>query len=248
MMQKGIAGALLFFLAMGDVNATDRRVALVIGNSAYVHMSARPGSKRDAANIAGALEKLGFQVIAGYDVDKASLEVRARDFAAALAGADVGVFFYAGRGLQIAGRNFLIPVDAQSLTAQTLDAQTVPLDLVYGSLEGRAKTKILLIDADRDNPLSTSGPKGFASGTEKIGVGAVISFCTQPGSVALDGSGGNSPYVAALLRRIAVAGKDLAAALDEVRDDVRSATNNKQIPWYHSSLPEKFYFVQPSKN
>jgi uncharacterized caspase-like protein len=246
MTQSWIAGALFCFLAMGDLNAAETRVALTIGNSTYMHMSARSSARPGAAQVAEALEGLGFHVIRAYDVDKAGLEASARDFGNRLAGAEVGVFFYAGRGLQIAGRNYLVPVDAQPLTGQTLDAQTVPLDLVDGVLEGKAKTKIILIDADRDNPLSVGRKTGFASAPASMEAGALISFSTQPGNVAVDASDGSSPYIAALLRRIAVADKDLAAALDEVRGDVMAATNYKQVPWYHSSLQEKFYFVRPS--
>jgi uncharacterized caspase-like protein len=160
----------------------------------------------------------------------------------------VGVFFYVGRGVQIAGRNFLIPVDAQPLTPRTLDAQAILLDTVYNPLEATAKTKILLIDADRDNPLArTSYTKSktetvFAS--PLIGARTLIGFSTQPGNVALDEVGGKSPYVAALLKRIGIVGQDLATILDGVRNDVRTVTNNKQIPWYHSSLQEKFYFAR----
>jgi uncharacterized caspase-like protein len=238
-------------LPTAAANAAQKRVALIIGNSGYVHMSGRSNSKQDAANISGALDGLGFQVITAYDLDKAGFDTRTAEFGRALAGADVGVFFFAGRGVQIAGRNYLVPIDAQSLTVQKLDALTVPLDLVYALLEGRAKTKILLIDADRNNSLTTDSadPKSKetrALAIPKMGVGTLISFSTQPGNVALEGSGGNSPYVAALLRRITIAGQDLAGLLDAVRNDVRTATNNKQIPWYQSSLQEKFYFVQSS--
>src|SRR5262249_9768758 len=227
-----------FLLLTTAAEADEKRVALIIGNSGYVHMSARSNSTHDATHMARALEKFGFQVIAGYDLDKAGFEARIRDFGEALSGADVGVFFYVGRGAQVAGRNFLIPVDAQPLTPQTLDAQTVLMDIVYGSLEPRAKTKILLIDADRDNPLGSADSKRKTEGvfaSPQIGVRTLIGFSTQPGNVVLDGVGDNSPYVAALLRRIEIVGQDLATILDGVRNDVRTVTNNKQIPWYHSS-------------
>ena len=237
-----------FLLQTGAAEAAEKRVALIIGNSGYVHMSGRSNSRQDATDMVSALEKLGFQVIAGYDLSKAGFEARIRDFGEALSGADVGVFFYVGRGAQVSGRNFLIPVDAQPLTPQTLDAQTVLLDIVYGSLQARAKTKILLIDADRDNPLSstadTKSKTEIVFASPLTGVRTLIGFSTQPGNVAFDGVGGNSPYVAALLRRIGVVGQDLATILDGVRNDVRTVTNNKQIPWYHSSLQEKFYFAQ----
>lgn len=245
MTQRWFAAALICLVAMGDLNAAEKRVALTIGNSTYMHMGARSSARPGAAQVAEVLEKLGFHVIRAYDVDKAGLEARTRDFGNRLAGADVGVFFYAGRGLQIAGRNYLVPVDAQPLTGQTLDAQTVPLDLVSGLLDGKAKTKIILIDADRDDPVADRRKTGFASAGANMEAGVLIGFSTQPGNVAVDASGGSSPYVAALLRRIQIAGKDLATALDEVRADVMAATNHRQIPWYHSSLPAKFYIVQP---
>src|SRR5262249_28186269 len=117
----------LFSMQIGF--AAEKRVALIVGNSGYLHMSTRLSAKQDAADVAGALEKLNFRVIASYDVDRAGFEARVRDFGAALESADVGVFFYAGHGAQIDGRNFLVPVDGQFSTVQTLDGQMVPLDL-----------------------------------------------------------------------------------------------------------------------
>jgi uncharacterized caspase-like protein len=118
------------------------------------HTAKLENPKNDAADVAAALRAFGFQVVDGRDLDKAALDRKIRDFATALSGADVGVFFYAGHGLQVGGQNYLVPVDAQLSTAAALDFEMVRLDLVHRTMEREAKTNILFLDACRDNPLA----------------------------------------------------------------------------------------------
>jgi len=137
---------------------------------------------------------------------KGAFDAKVRDFAAALQGATVGVLFYAGHGLQVGGQNYLVPVDTKAETAAALDFQMVRLDLLQRTMEREAQTNIVFLDACRDNPLarnlartmgtrSTEVGRGLAAA--ESGVGTLISFSTQPGNVALDGTGRNSPYAAA---------------------------------------------------
>ncbi len=160
-------------------------------------------------------------------------------------GAKVGVFFYAGHGLQVAGANYLVPVDAKLSTASALDWEMVRLDLVQRTMERETETNVLFLDACRDNPLARNLARAMGTRSAEIGrglaateasVGTLISFSTQPGNVALDGTGRNSPFAGALVKRIGASSDDLSALLIDVRNDVRKETQNKQVPWEHSAL------------
>jgi uncharacterized caspase-like protein len=198
------------------------------------------------------LKKHGFQVLEGYDLDKPGMERKIRDFATALASTpDVALFFYAGHGLQISGQNYLVPIDAQLGAAAAVDFELIRLDLVHRTMEREARTNIIFIDACRNNPLgrdlarkmgTRSAEVGSGLAPVEAGAGTLISFSTQPGNVALDGSGRNSPFAAALIKHAASSKDDLGAILIEVRNDVMKVTKNKQVPWEHSALRGRFYF------
>src|SRR5262245_10227094 len=235
-----------------DVHA-DQRVALVIGNSAYQHTGKLDNPKNDAADMAAVLKQLGFQVIDGYDLDEVAFKRKLRDFSTALRGAEVGLFFFAGHGLQVAGQNYLFPVDAKGEAADALEWEMVSLELVQKTMEyaDTATTKIIFLDACRDNPLARNLARAIGTRSAGIGrglaqvdasVGTLISFSTQPGNVASDGAGRNSPFTGALVKRIATSNDDLSALLIDVRNDVRKETQNAQVPWEHSSLTGRFYF------
>ena len=233
------------------VAATHKRVALVIGNSAYRYTPKLENPKNDATDISAALKKLGFQVIAGIDLDKTGFERVIRDFATSLQGAEVGVFFYAGHGLQVSGHNYLVPIDAQLTTVAALDFEMVRLDLVHRTMEREAQTSILFFDACRNNPLARNLARAMGTRSAEIGsgltavesgVGTLISFSTQPGRVAVDGTGRNSPFAGALVRQLGASNDDLSAILIAVRNDVMRETERKQVPWEHSALTGRFFF------
>jgi len=231
--------------------AAGRKVALVIGNSAYRHTPQLANPRNDASEMAAVLGRYGFQVISGLDLDKAAFDLKVREFAEALSGADAGIFFYAGHGLQSGGQNYLIPIDAKLASGAGLDFETVRLDLVQRTMERETKTSIIFLDACRDNPLARglarsmgtrSAEVGRGLASTEAGIGTLISFATQPGNVALDGTGRNSPYAGALARQIGQSSDDLGALLISVRNEVIRATDGKQVPWEHSSLTGRFYF------
>lgn len=237
--------------------AAQKRVALVIGNSAYTHSTPLTNPANDAADMAEILKTAGFTTILGLDVDKRGFDMKVREFARALEQADDGVLFYAGHGLQVGGQNFLIPVDAKLESERDLDFETVRLDFILRQMElGReSKTNIVFLDACRDNPLSRNlarsmGTRSAAVGQGlaqvQTGVGTFISYSTQPGNVALDGSGRNSPFTTALVKRVKEPGRSLNAVMIDVRKDVLSATAGKQVPWDHSALTGDFYFMLAS--
>jgi uncharacterized caspase-like protein len=212
----------------------------VIGNSAYTYAGELANPKNDASDLAAVLRKEGFQVIDGFDLDKPSFDRKVRDFGTALANAEAGVFFYAGHGIQVAGQNYLVPVDAKAETADALDFEMVRLDLVQRTMERATTTNILFLDACRNNPLARNLARAMGTRSMEIGrglapvesgVGTLISFSTQPGNVALDGSGRNSPFAGALVRHIANSSDSLSDLLIAVRNDVRKETDNKQVPW-----------------
>jgi Caspase domain len=229
----------------------DKRVALVIGNSAYQNTSELRNPSHDATDMAAALTRLGFQVTDGRDLDKRAMERTIRQFGLALEGADIALFFYAGHGIQVGGQNHLIPVDARLAGEGDIDFETLPLSLVLKQMEREAKTSLVLLDACRDNPLvrnlaRSMGTRAITIGTGlaevKTGIGTLIGFSTQPGNVAADGVGRNSPYAGALLKHIENSGKDVSGILVDVRNEVLKVTNGTQVPWEHTSLTGQVYF------
>jgi phosphate transport system substrate-binding protein len=251
------AALVLLCLCVGSAAHAAKRVALVIGNSAYQHAGELANTRNDASDMAAVLRTQGFQVIDGFDLDKSALERKIRDFAAALVGAEVGVFFYAGHGMQVSGTNYLVPIDAGLRTASALDFEMVRLDLVQRTMEREAATNILFLDACRDNPLAPNLARAMGTRSADIGrglaaaesgVGTLISFSTQPGNVALDGTGRNSPFAGALIKHLRASNDDLSAILIAVRNDVMRETQRRQVPWEHSALTGRFYFTPNAPN
>jgi hypothetical protein len=201
--------------------------------------------------MSAALQRLGFEVIEGRDLDKRAMERLIRQFGVKLAGADVALFFYAGHGLQVGGQNYLVPTDAKLASEGDVDFEGLALSLVMRQMEREAKTSLVLLDACRDNPLARNLARAMGSTRSsqvgqglaevRTGVGTLIAFSTQPGYVALDGVGRNSPYADALLRHLEVPGNDVSGVLVEVRNDVLKATGGKQVPWEHTSLTGQVY-------
>ena len=154
----------------GSLAAAPNGVALVIGNSAYQHTPRLDNPKNDAADMSAALKKLGFQVIEGFDLDKVAFAAMVRDFGTALKATEVGLFFYAGHGMQVSGHNYLVPVDAKLTTVSALDIEMVRLELVLQTMEREAKTNLLFFDACRNNPLAYTLAQSWARDHFKLGV------------------------------------------------------------------------------
>lgn len=255
---RGLALAGACVLALVSPAVAEKRVALVIGNSAYANAPALANPVNDASDVAEKLKAMGFEVTLGLDADKRALESKLREFSSALEAADAAVLFYAGHGLQIGGRNYLVPIDAKLARERDVEFETVSLDFILRQmeLERASKTNIVFLDACRNNPLArnlarTMGTRavGVGSGLAETvaGVGTFISYSTQPGNVALDGSGRNSPFAEALVKRIREPGKSLTSLMIDVRRDVVSVTEGKQVPWDHSALTGEFYFDLKAK-
>ena len=236
--------------------AAEKRVALVIGNSAYQNTTPLQNPRNDAEDVAARLTGLGFEVVRGFDLAKPAMDGKIADFLKALSGADVAVFFYGGHGLQVSDQNYLVPIDAKLQTASSLNFETVRLASVQQAMEGEAKTNIIFLDACRDNPLARNLARALGTRSAepplelaavKAAIGTVISFSTQPGNVALDGEGRNSPFAAALVDHLADP-ESITDILMSVRNDVVSATNQHQVPWEHSALRANFFFAGPPES
>lgn len=232
--------------------AAAERVALVIGNGAYQHTATLANPANDSRAVAGALRELGFTVYDGIDLTRSQMEALIGHFAKDAQGAAVGLLFYAGHGLQVAGKNYLVPVDAELGDEADLAFQTVPLDLALAQLERTAATRLILLDACRDNPLARdlrqsmgatrSAAIGQGLAPLSTGLGTLIAYATQPDAVALDGADGNSPFTAALIQHIATPNLEIRQMLTRVRRDVIAVTDGRQVPWDHSSLTGDFFF------
>jgi uncharacterized caspase-like protein len=253
-----LLGKILVVIAAAAIWTTpalaEKRVALVIGNSAYQHAPELKNPRNDAEDMASALGRLGFEVVAGYDLDDRGMAQKVRDFARALDGAETALFFYAGHGLQVKGQNYLAPVNAALKVETDLDFETLPLDLILKQMHS-ARVSLVFLDACRDNPLtrslrastrSTNVGQGLARIDDAAGM--MISYSTQPGNVALDGEGRNSPFSKALLNHIETAGASIGDIMIDVRKQVMADTGEKQIPWENSSLTGRFFFKSAGGN
>ncbi len=250
--------ALMFAVAAPSLAHAETRLALVIGNSAYANASPLANPANDAKDVAEKLKALGFDVKLGLDLDKRGFDATLRDFSTALESADSALVFYAGHGLQIAGRNYLIPVDAKLERERDVEFESVSLDFVLKQMEldRDKKTNIVFLDACRNNPLTRNLARSMGTRSASIGsglaetfagVGTFISYSTQPGNVALDGAGRNSPFASALVAHMGAAGKSLTSMMIDVRKDVVASTGGKQVPWDHSALTGDFYFDPNAK-
>jgi tetratricopeptide (TPR) repeat protein len=222
-----------------------RRVALVIGNGKYQFAAPLVNPPNDAADIAQALRKLSFDVVEGRDLDRPGMDNAIRQFGRKLDGADIALFFYAGHGLQINGKNYLVPVDAKLERPGDLALDAVDIGNVLAQMEAEKRVNLVFLDACRDNPLARSLARSLGTRSSAVGqglasiqsaIGTMIAYATQPDNVALDGEGRNSPFTAALLKHIVTPGLEIGTLMKRVRADVIAATREKQVPWDHSSL------------
>ena len=228
-----------------------KRVALVIANAAYSNVPRLTNPPADAALVAGSLRRAGFSsVITVRDADKAALESALQRFGAEAEGADVAMVYYAGHGIEVAGRNFLIPVSARLVRERDADVEAVALDTVLRQAEG-AKLRLVVLDACRENPFAVSMTRAGQGRSIGRGLGRVepdgdtlVVYAAKAGAIAADGDGANSPFARALSTRIVEPGLEISLLFRRVRDDVLTATRRQQEPFTYGSLSgSEFYFV-----
>jgi len=223
------------------------RVALVIGNSRYKEAPLK-NPVNDAAAIGDNLKKIGFSVISQLDTGKAAMEDAIRSYSEQLAKSKgVGLFYFAGHGLQVSWRNFLVPVDASLDRVDDIPRQTVDLAALLGGL-GKAGNpmNIVILDACRDNPFGGTLKSGKGLSQMDAPIGTLLAYATAPGNVASDGSGGNGLYTGNLLREIHTPEAKIEDIFKRVRLAVRRASQGQQVPWESTSLEEDFYFLPPA--
>jgi uncharacterized caspase-like protein len=244
-----------------------RRVALVIGNSAYKNVPALANPQKDAEAIAASLRNIGFdQVTLANNATRETLIDSLGAFADQAEKADWAMVYYAGHGMEVGGINYLVPIDAKLAVDRDIQFQAVPLDQVLAAVDSAKKLKLVVLDACRDNPFSprqteaptsaaatpTAGAKitsrsiGRGLAEVKTAGGTLVVFAAKNGQVALDGDGDNSPFAVAVLQRIATPGVEINKLFRLVRDDVMEATAGRQEPYTYGSLPgkEDFFFVE----
>ncbi len=240
-------------LAWSGPAAAERRVALVIGNSAYQNVARLDNPRNDASLMAGTLASLGFTLVGGgaqLDLDKASLDNAVQSFGRLIQGVDVALFYYAGHGVQVNGANYLVPVNANATREADVDFQMLDINLVLRQMQGSGtRLNMVILDACRNNPFGGRGLRSADGGLAQMRApeGTLISYATQPGSVAQDGNDGHSPYTKALAATVREPGLDIFDTFNQVGLTVKRATGGAQQPWVSSSpIDGKFYFVAPA--
>lgn len=246
--------ACVLFITFGGLASAEKRIALVIGNSAYKSSPLR-NPKNDAELMASTLKGTGFDVTLLTDVTHHDMKLAMIRFGRKLRSTDtVGLFYYAGHGVQVRGNNYLIPVDAEIQDESEVDVFAIDVNDYLRTMErSSSRINIVVLDACRNNPFASSF-RSQSRGLARVDApkGTYIAYATAPGRVAQDGTKGNSPYTQALANAIRTAGLTLEETFKQARRDVLAATGERQIPWETSSITGRFYFkpgaYQPRDN
>ncbi|HEV7682894.1 MAG TPA: caspase domain-containing protein, partial [Pyrinomonadaceae bacterium] len=226
-----------------------KRVALVIGNGAYVNAPPLKNPPNDARDMVATLKALGFEVTSGINVNQRDMKRLIREFGQKLKAGGSGLFYYAGHGVQSKGRNYLFPVDADIQSEAEVEDSGVDLNLVLNVMdEAQNGLNVVVLDACRNNPFARS----FRSASEGLAqvdapTGTLIAYSTAPGRVAADGVGQNGLYTSELLKAIQIPGLSALDVFMRVRAEVMKQTGNNQVPWEASSLVGAFYFSASSQ-
>ncbi len=254
-----LASSVLFTSLTADPALADRRVALVIGNAQYKNTSlSLPNPKNDADDVAATLRTLGFEVVLATNADKRALDQAMQQFARQVTDADSALFFYAGHAMQYQGRNYLMPIDAELEDEISLRYQMVAIDDVRAALERASGVKIMILDACRNNPLADRLARNMANLNRAVGnvrglarvdktQGMVVAYATAADDVAQDGSGRNSPFTTALLKRMQEPGIEIEMMFRRVTADVNAQTFGRQRPETYISLLSEYYLNQVDK-
>jgi formylglycine-generating enzyme required for sulfatase activity len=240
---------LVILICTNSWSQEELRLALVIGNSDYEHFDSLRNPANDAADMGRVLGDLGFQVTTLIDAGFEQMDEAVYEFGRRLASeGGVGLFYYAGHGIEVGGTNYLIPVDARIRAEDEVRFRSVPVDQILAKMEtARNGANIVILDACRDNPLRASARSaGSSRGLSVVQApsGSLVVYATAPGAVAHDGHGRNGIFTGSLLTHIATPQTDVMEMLRAVRRDVMAATGNEQIPWENSSLISSFYFAE----
>jgi hypothetical protein len=238
--------ALAAVLLCGSAAEAERRVAFVIGNSAYKNATSLPNTINDSTAVAALFRSVGFEVVTSRtDLGVVDFKRAIRDFLITAETADIAVVYYAGHGIEVAGTNYLIPVDAKLARDYDVEDEAVALDRIVWALQSVKRLRLILLDACRDNPFVTklqrsvgvrAAAKGGLGKIDDVSADTLVAYAAKAGSVSYDGDGANSPFATALLKHIAEPGVDIRIALGRVRDEVLKQTAGRQEPFIYGSL------------
>jgi len=231
--------------------AQGKRIALVIGNNNYAHATPLQNPVNDANAIAQNLKVFGFEVLHYTNLDQKGLKQAIDLFGEKLKNFEVSLFYYAGHGIQLNGYNYLVPVDANLSTEEDAEYDCVDAGRILSKMEiSGTKTNIIILDACRNNPFE----RGWSRSFKKTGLafmdaptGSLIAYSTSPGNTASEGNGKNGLYTTYLLKSMINPDLNILKVFQEVRKNVREASNGKQVPWESTSLENDFYFNQTGK-
>src|ERR1700737_1190435 len=223
----------------------DKRVALVMGNSAYQNVNRLANPTNDSEAMSAMLKKAGFDVVElKRDLNVSEMRRALRDFSDTVRDADVAIVYFAGHGIEIDGTNYMIPVDA--VLERDIDAfdEAIPLDRILTVIEPAKQLRLVILDAGRDKPSNktmkrTIRSRAIGRGLAKVepeSPNTLIAFAAKAGSTASDGDSKNSPFTAALVKYLPRPGLDLRKAFGYARDEVLKSTNNRQEPFIYGSL------------
>jgi hypothetical protein len=240
----------------GEPALADKRVALVIGNSAYEKVASLGNPANDAIAMTATLKEAGFDIVdSRSNLNVADMRRAFRDFSDKSRDADVAVVYYAGHGIEVDGTNYLIPVDAA--LERDLDGydEAISLDRILATIEPAKKLKLVILDACRNNPFAktmkrTIGSRAIGRGLARVeptSPNTLIAFASKAGSTASDGDSKSSPFTSALIKHIATPGLDLRKVFGFVRDDVLKSTSNRQEPYLYGSLGGEDVSLVPAK-
>ncbi len=229
-----------------NLSSSQKRLALVIGNANYAYGGSLKNPVNDAMSIGNALKKLEFTVIKYENCNQKAIKRAINEFGKKLKKFDVGLFFYAGHGVQVEGNNYLIPVDADLENEDDVEYDCVRADRILAKMESAgSKSNIVILDACRDNPFERSwrrGVKGKGLAFMNAPSGSIIAYATSPGNTAADGSGVNGLYTSALLEHINTPNITIEDMFKRVRNTVLMKSGSRQTPWESTSLTGHFYF------
>ena len=248
-----IAGLVLATLTLvtSDDTFAQNRIALVIGNGAYVNVKQLPNPPNDAADISQSLERLGFDVTSVTDATLDSLRHALIDFGRAARDADMAVLFFAGHGMEIMGENWLLPIDAELKNDVDVDTEAVSLRSAMLAVSNAKQLGLVILDACRNSPFFGKMHRPGKTSAIERGLAPVepadnvlVAYAARDGTKASDGSGRNSPYTAALLHHLETPGLEIEFLFRNVRDDVMSATNDEQQPFVYGSLSSEEIYLK----
>jgi len=229
-----------------------KRIALIIGNGDYKNAGSLPNPLNDAEDMAGVLRKLGFEVTLVKNAALDKLKSVIDDFGLKLSNYDIGLFYYAGHGLQSKGYNYFIPVDAELKSEAQVEFNCVRTDRLLSLMEAATNsTNIIILDACRNNPFERSWSRSASGGGLAFmdaPSGSLIAYATSPGRTASDGYGRNGLYTSALLQYIQEPGLSIEQMFKKVRETVSEKSGETQIPWESTSLVGNFYFAPGGGN